>query len=221
MSEFRDNNELNPAPKYELEALMGSGLEVLKNSPDLFVSIDLESDGIAGKGSLLQVGAADCLDLTNTFESDVRPVEGMGFIPSNREFCKSVGLDPDAMADAPEADEVIEKLDQWLSSLQQMHNKQRLVFVGFNAGYDHSLLWLYYETVGKKFPFEIKPLDIPSQAFGELDLNSWGQTSKSKLPDYLRPKDEFSHKAVDDSVWQGKMLLATMGLRQANLKSIK
>jgi hypothetical protein len=142
----------------------------------------------------------------------------MGFIESNREFCKSVGLDLDEMIDAPEAPEVLERLDIWLEELKQKYGKQRLVLVGVNAGYDHSLLWLYYEKFGKKFPFDIKPLDIPSMAFGELDLSSWGQTSKSKLPDFLKPQDEFSHKAVDDSVWQAKMLPPALGLREINLK---
>ncbi|MCA9349751.1 hypothetical protein KC853_01740 [Candidatus Saccharibacteria bacterium] len=187
-----------------LEAKIQQGRELIIQAPQLFISVDIEADGIAGRGSILEIAGVSP-DGQSIFSSLVFPKNQL-FIPEYQQFCDNHGLSRDQLRDAPRSPVVIREFADWVESLCKMYQKEA-VFTGFNAGYDKALFDLYCIELGIQNPFVTSPLDIKSMVFGLLGSPwGWDATKKSSLPDNLKPERKFSHQALDDAKYQLEIL---------------
>lgn len=179
------------------------GRAMVQNSPELFIDIDVEADGIAGKGSLLSIGAIDPWGAT--FYREIKPMEENGFVADYRDF-----IDPDGTLgvrlrrEGGEVGEVISDFANWALRSQELHKKTgTIALVGFNASYDFPLINLEYMRAGVESPFGFAGYCIKSLAMAlGKDTYSWKQAGKSGvLKDFL-PEGEFTHHALDDAKYQ-------------------
>ena len=183
-------------------------------SPQTYVSVDIEADGIAGCGSMLSIGAIGPHD--EIFYSEICPTTE-DYIPENRNFAESHGLERERLVrDAPKANEVMERFDKWVKKVSRNNKDKEPVFSAFNAAFDWSFVDLYFKKNGINNPFGVAPFDIKSQALC-LDENcDWKSTKKDKLPEEIIPGEDFSHNALEDAIFQQTLLYGLTALTNKN-----
>jgi len=175
------------------------------NSPEIFVSTDIEADGpIPGPHSMLSLASAAYTrekKLISTFSinletlpgatPDARTMAWWKDFPEAWEKCRLNPRSPEsAMADYL----------AWLKTLTG-----RAVFLGFPASWD--FMWVYWYLVrftGER-PFRENALDVRSYAMGMRKV-AFQETTRTYLP--KRWFDEglpHTHVALDDAIEQGAM----------------
>ncbi len=185
------------------ESLWRIGREIVIAAPQLFIDADVEADGIAGHGSLLSMGFV--APTGETFYRELKPSSD-DFKPGNRKFCEEHGLQRDRlMVEGMDPKQAVSELFGWLQDLKQKTGKKP-VFTAFNAGFDWALVDLAFVKADyQNNPFGIAPFDIKSLFMainGEWD---WSKTTKDNLPKIIVPSEEFTHNALEDSIWQQKL----------------
>lgn len=187
----------------EKEALWARGQEIVIAAPQQFIDVDIESDGIAGHGSMLSIGAV--APTGETYYSEIRPITD-DHIDEQRKFAETHGLERERlMREAREFPEVMNEFNTWLGELRATHDNRKLVFTAFNAGFDSSFVQLYFLKAGIKYPFAKAPFDLKSLAVPLVGAWDWEATHKEKLPDAIVPDSEFEHHALEDAKYQQKI----------------
>ncbi len=182
------------------------GQQIVSAAPQLFIDVDIESDGWAGYGSMLSLGAVS--PDGQQFYSEIKPLY-QEYVPTQRQFCETHGL-PRArlLAEAPPFEEVMQSFSLWVTGLSE----KPAVFAAFNAGFDFGFVQLYFLRAGIKNPFGSAPFDLKSLA---LALNpSWdfSLTAKSQLPSEIIPPGDFTHHALEDAIYQQQLHFGMAGL---------
>jgi hypothetical protein len=189
--------------------IFDKGKQIVIAAPQLYIDVDIETDGWAGFGSMLSLGAVS--PEGETFYSEIRPLDGE-YVPAQREFCEKYGLERERLLlEAPHYSEVMTLLSEWVLGLNKASGKIP-VFSAFNAGFDFGFVQLYYLRAGLKNPFGSAPFDLKSLA---LILNpswDWSLTAKSQLPPAILPEGDFTHHALEDAIYQQKLHFGMAGL---------
>lgn len=179
---------------------------------DVYISADVETDGpIPGPYSLLSIGlcVAGAFDgvsyeqsdpRSQTFYRELRPissefqVEALKVNGLDREKLRLHGAEPtDAMDDA----------ERWVRSIA---GARRPVLVAYPVAFDWAFLYWYFvrfAAAGSPFGYS-SCLDIrtlyQARAHTVFDLSS-----KSEMPDFLRPARPHTHNALDDAIEQAQL----------------
>lgn len=194
----------------ERQVIWDRGREIVLSSPQLFVDVDVEADGIAGHGSMLSIGAQS--PSGESFYSEIKPAFP-DFLPRNREFCESHGLEHSRLLrEAPSFYDVMQEFSRWLEELKVKTSKP-LVFTAFNASFDWAFVSLYFVKAGfNKNPFGFAPFDLKSLALPLVGNWDWDQTGKGKLPAIIVPDGDFIHHALEDARYQQKLHFGMAGI---------
>jgi hypothetical protein len=188
------------------EELWVVGKEVILKSPQLYIDVDIEADGIAGHGSMLSLGAVT--PTGESFYSEIRPIT-LRYLPGHRQFCEEHGLSRKRLlSEAPIFSEVMEDFNKWLA----LQGERPLVFTAFNAAFDWSFVDLYYLYSGLPNPFGIAPLDLKSLAIPFTTDWNFLETKKGRLPKIVVPEGDFTHHALEDAFYQQKIHFGLAGL---------
>lgn len=189
--------------------LLHAGKEIVQAAPQLYIDLDVESDGIAGYGSLLSIGAVS--PWGETFYRELRPTSTI-WIEGNREFCEQYNLSRERlMSEGVEPQIATRELYEWQHELRQRHHKVGSVLVAFNASYDFPLIDLEFKRAQLDNPFGIAGYCIKSLAMALYPDYNWAATSKSKLPSEIIPEDDFTHHALEDALYQQRLHYAMVG----------
>lgn len=195
------------------------GKDVVTNARSEYFDIDVEADGKAGYGSMLALGGVSLSG--SVFYREIRPDSNL-FIPRQRAFCESIGLERDRLLD--EGDDlhaVISDFNDWVNDES---GGNPAVLTALNASFDGPWVDLSELKTGRTNPFGDASYCIKSlaMAFGLLHLPKeldppefpyeWKQTTKSRLPQLIVPERTFTHKADEDSVWQQELHFMEVGL---------
>lgn len=173
------------------------------DAPQLYIDVDVESDGIAGYGSLLSIGAQSPTDEQDNFYSEIKPYSEL-YIPANREMIEKYGLVRERLLDeAPDITKVMSDYNDWVSDLMQKTGK-KTVFTAFNAAFDWAHVDLAFMLSGRENPHGIAPLDLKSLALPMAEWN-WTMTKKVNLPSDIIPDGDFTHHALEDAQYQQKI----------------
>jgi hypothetical protein len=192
------------------EDIRRKGLDMLLEAPQTIVSVDLEADGVAGMGSMLQL-AAKSITGEEFYAPSIKP-HFDHFIPGHREFNDAHGLEYTRLvATGRPAEEVMGEFHEWAAKLEKDFKKP-LVLNGVNAGYDHAILDLYFKTFGYENPFGPAAFDTKSLALIFSANWDWDSTKKSRMPSVLKPQAEFTHDALEDVRYQDQLLLGIVGV---------
>lgn len=192
------------------ETLWAKGQEIVTASPNIFIEVDVEADGIAGHGSMLSIGAQSITGAS--FYSEIKPVTS-DFIPDQKQFCDEIGLERERLLrEAPEANIVMVQFMDWLSG-QKTETGKPAVFSAFNAGFDWAFFDLYrYKAGFDPSPFGIAPFDLKSVAITLNPNWDWRETRTSKLPKIILPDEPYIHHALSDAKYQQKIHFGLAGI---------
>lgn len=191
------------------EANFKRGQEIVQSSPQLMIDLDVESDGRAGYGSLLSIGAIDPFGAT--FYRELKPCD-TNFIAGQREFCEAHNLQRDRlMTEGIDPRTAMIELRDWTLAQQSKHSKLGSVLVAFNASFDYPLIDLEFVRNDIENPYGIAGYCIKSLAMSLTGTYDWRQTSKSNLPPDIIPDGEFTHNALEDAIYQQKLHYALVG----------
>lgn len=179
---------------------------------EVYISVDIEASGpIPGKYSMLSLGACLIDNPLEHFYIELKPIND-NFVP---DALKVSGLTLAQLVEKGISPaQAMRSFQHWV---QIVVNKQRAVFVGFNASFDWSFVnWYFYMFLGSN-PFGIDALDIKSYYMGQSGC-LWKETTSSRLPQSFQPTHQQTHNALDDAIAQGetfkKLLLAAQQQRK-------
>jgi len=165
--------------------------------PEGYISVDIEAAGpIPGEFSMLSVGACFVYNLSNTFYAELKPIN-KNFHP---EALKVAGFSLEELEQTGEMPDIaMRNFESWIKK-----SKGRPVFVGFNATFDWQFINYYFVRFLGRNPFGISGLDIKAYYMGKFGKN-WAETSKSKIPNFLKSGRQHTHNALDDAMEQAEL----------------
>jgi DNA polymerase III epsilon subunit-like protein len=166
---------------------------------ECFISVDVETSGpIPGEYSMLALGACVVGKRDEGFYAELQPLNGNAV----SEALKVTGLDMSELERTGELPAVaMRKFCDWL---EQASRGAKLVFVGFNAGFDWSFInWYMHRFLGQN-PFGFAPLDIKSYYMG-LTGCDWEDTRSSRIRPEYQPDSLGNHHALADARAQAEM----------------
>lgn len=159
-----------------------------------YISVDVESSGnIHGYHSLLEIGAVDCDNFSNTFQCYIIPTS-----ENWTDSAKQVNKPHDFyVINGVTAYTAMQKFKKWLEQFG------RPKFVGFNAPFDYGWVNYYFRIFDNdNNPFGINALDIKAYAMGKLNLE-WSETTKKQLRARgITSSYPHTHNALDDAIEQ-------------------
>jgi len=181
--------------------------------PDLYISADVETDGpVPGPFSMLSFGLA----VVGTYDGqhfervvqDERAVFYRELQPISDEFDPEAlevnGLDRDQLrkcGDEPTA--AMSAAARWVADVGDGF---RPIIVAYPVAFDWSFLyWYFAQFADRPSPFgHSSCLDIRTlyQAIAGTVFDASG---KSSMPDFVQPKREHTHNALDDALEQGEL----------------
>jgi ribonuclease T len=166
---------------------------------EVYISVDIEAAGpIPGEYSMLSLGACLVDNPSERFYIELKPINDN----FNPDALKVSGLTLAQLTKkGVNPAEAMRSFQHWV---QTVVNKQRAVFVGFNASFDWSFVnWYFHKFLGSN-PFGIDALDIKSYYMG-LSGCLWKETTSSRLPQNFRSAHQQTHNALDDAIAQGEI----------------
>lgn len=192
------------------EILVERGRTIVQQAPQLYIDLDVESDGWPGYGSLLSMGAVS--PWGEQFYRELRPTDGP-YIPENRAFCAEHGLDYTRLMDeGVEPSVAMQELSEWQAEIKRRYGKLgKSILTAFNASYDFPMVNLEYVKAGLDNPFDITGYCIQSLALALSQQYDWKNVSKKHLPEGLAPSGSFTHNALEDALWQQELHFALVG----------
>jgi len=192
-----------------VKTLARRGREIVRAAAQLYIDVDIESDGWAGYGSMLSLGAV--APDGQKFYSEIKPLFDE-FVPHQREFCETHGLQrARLLAEAPDYHDVMSWFSDWAEGLSANYGKP-LVFTAYNAGFDFGFVQQYYLKAGLRNPFGSAPFDLKSLAV-VIDRDwDWSLTSKGQLPPQIVPDGDFTHHALEDAIYQQELHFGMAGV---------
>lgn len=179
-----------------LEWLVARGRQIVQQAKQLYIDFDLEADGVAGHGSILQIGAIS--PWGETFEAKLQP-SSERFVPSQRKFCEAHGLRRDWLCRyGQNQDDVMRSFAVWAEGLAQRHNKTSIVLTAFNTGFDFPLVNLAQMQSGVISPFGFGGFCSQSYALAAFD-HDWDKATIHWLAQEFGTPAELTHDALRDA----------------------
>lgn len=180
--------------------------------PELYVSLDIETDGPApGLNSMLALGAATFGQEGNegtTFYEKLTPLSGS---QPNVETMKWWETQPEAWTEVQKDRKfpgfVMEQFVAWLDDL----HKYKLIAVGWPIAFDFAFVNYYCHAFVGRNPLGFAGLDIRSYINGILSQPSYyglGEAELRKLAGDIDKTGLRPHFAVDDAIEQGRLFMA-------------
>lgn len=194
----------------EYEYNRNYGESIIQKAPQLYIDLDVEADGVAGRGSLLSVGAVS--PWGDTFYRELKPASKL-FIPENRQFCEEHGLERKRLKrEGMDSARAMAELALWTNELREHYGKETAVMAAFNASYDFPLINEAYLRTNQKNPFGIAGFCTKSLVAALVPYEyDWSKTRKKNLPADITPPGDFTHHALEDAVYQQQLHFATVG----------
>lgn len=186
--------------------LVERGREIVQNSPQAMIDLDVEADGPAGFGSLLSIGAVS--PWGDEFYRELKPTSDI-WVQHNHDFCEDHGLErARLLTEGMEPTKAIVELDAWTREIEKRYTKVGSVLCAFNTGFDFPWIDLEFQKAGIENPFGEAGFCIKSLAMALEPEYDWQKTTRSKLPIYLLPKRDFTHHALEDARYQQQLHFA-------------
>lgn len=185
---------------------------------EIYISVDIETDGpIPGVYSMLSLGAAAFKPdgtLISTFSVNLKTLSGAKEHPDTMKWWKSQKeaweahrkktIDPKAG---------MERFVKWTKGLTS--SGEKLVCVGYPAGFDFTFLYWYLINFVDYSPFSFSCLDIKTYAMAVLGTN-YRDTTKRNFPKRWFPKVKHTHIAEEDAIEQGMLFCNILKERNKN-----
>ncbi len=177
---------------------------------EIYVSTDVETDGpIPGPHSLLSFASAAYRPdktLVSTFSANLETLPGAAGCPATMAWWQT---QPEAWAaarsDLRDPAEAMPAYVRWLKGLPGAP-----VFVAYPAGFDFLFVYWYLIRFAGESPFSFSALDMKTYAMALLK-KEYRQSVKRNMPRHWFDPLPHTHKALDDAIEQGALLLQHAG----------
>jgi hypothetical protein len=189
-----------------------------KQRPEIYVSIDVESDGpIPGKNSMLSLGAAafdprspDRTKPISTFSANFQLLQGA---TSDPDTMKWWATQPEAwkecQTNVQHPDKAMHAFVAWLDCLPG-----KPIAVCYPSGYDFTFVYWYLIAFTGTSPFSFSALDVKTFAMALLGTG-FAESSKRNFPPRWFDKSlKHTHRAQDDAHEQGVMFMNALAERE-------
>lgn len=181
--------------------------------PDIYISADVETDGpVPGPYSMLSFGLAVVgvwdgqhferayRDQRPVFYRELRPIsdqfdpEALEVNRLDRDQLFGAGEDPAAAMNAA---------SEWVSHISE---GRRPVLVAYPVAFDWSFLyWYFAQFADGPSPFgHSSCLDIRT-LYQSITGTVFDASNKASMPDFVQPKHQHTHNALDDALEQGEL----------------
>lgn len=180
---------------------------------DIYISADVETDGpVPGPYSMLSFGLAvigvwDGHHFERTY-GDERPVFYRELRPISDRFDPQAmdvnGLDRDQLSETGEDPETaMNAAVEWVSDIS---DGRRPVLVAYPVAFDWSFLyWYFAQYADGPSPFgHSSCLDIRT-LYQAITGSVFDESNKASMPDFVQPKHQHTHNALDDALEQGEL----------------
>jgi hypothetical protein len=183
--------------------------------PEMFVSIDVETDGPApGVNSMLALGAA-CFagdgEMVGTWYSTLRPLEGARADKGTMDWWAS---QPDAWAEVTrDQRDPFTAMTGFVDACDKMYADLhvKLIAVAWPAAFDFAFVNYYCHRFAGRNPLGFACLDIRSYANGLARHPDYYGLREAQIRELAGPVDKTGlrpHVAVDDAIEQGRLFMA-------------
>ena len=184
-----------------------------QNIDDLYISVDIETDGpIPFKNSMIDLGAS-IFDLKNgiieSFEVAVNPLPGNTTDPNTMlEFwSKHIDRYNYLYDHGIEAKQAMERFVNWV---ERVSGGKKPVFIAYPAGYDFTWTYAYMMYFVGRSPFGFVALDFKSLLTGYLKV-PYRSVAKRNMPKKWFSKElKHTHNAVEDAAEQAELFINAM-----------
>lgn len=188
------------------------GRDIVRQSPQLIVDLDVESDGIAGYGSLLSIGAVT--PWGEEFYRELKPTSDT-WIDGNREFCERHGLERERLLrEGMEPAQAIAELDEWTRNSMRKYGKYAAVLAAYNASYDFPWIALEYQRASIESAYTLAGhagYCTESLLMAFEKSYDWDACGKKQFGANVRPEGGLSHNALEDAIYQQRFHFAVIG----------
>ena len=183
----------------------------MTNKSEVFISVDIETDGpIPSDFSMLSLGAAvfdQTGNLLSTFSANLETLPGASQHPDTMEWwSKNQEAYNATRQNLIDPKLAMEQFTTWVKEQPGIP-----VCVGYPVFFDYQFLYWYLIHFTGDSPFSFSALDIKTYASAMLDL-PYRKSTKKNMPKHWFPKDPHTHIAVDDAIEQGKLFCSNIFL---------
>lgn len=175
-----------------------------KSSPEIYVSTDIETDGlIPGVNSMLSLGSAAYLadkTLLSTFSVNFAVLPEAVANPRTMEWWETQPAAWRACRNNQQPPELA--MQQYKLWLEQLPGK--IIFVGYPVAFDFQFIAYYFHRFIGQNPFGYATIDIRSFIMGLLKV-PYQQSGKTHLAQHWFDSLPHTHVALDDAIEQGAL----------------
>lgn len=182
-------------------------MTMTKKNKEIFVSVDIESDGpIPGEYSMLSIGSAafdSDGNMIGTHEANLETLPGAKEHPETMKWWATQKEAWDnCHKDLQSPEQAMIGYAKWLKELPGQP-----VFVAYPAGFDFTFVSYYLNRFAGENPFSFSALDIKSFAMAKLGT-SFKETTKKRMPkEWFSKQLKHSHVALEDAIEQGYLFI--------------
>jgi DNA polymerase III alpha subunit (gram-positive type) len=174
--------------------------------PELFFSVDIESDGpIPADYSMLSFGAAAFLEdgkMLGTFSANLEKLPNAKECPETMEWWSKNQAAYDATRiDTKEPGQAMKEFVDWVNGFDYSP-----VLVAYPAGFDFLFIYWYIKHFGLESPFSFSCLDIKSFAMAVMKTD-YRKATKKNMPKEWFSDEPHTHIAEQDAIEQGKLFI--------------
>lgn len=174
------------------------------NSPEIYVSVDVETDGpIPGPHSMLSIGCAAYLadkTLIGTFSANLETLPGATGHPKTMAWWETQKPAWEAhRQNCVPPEKAMTDCVTWLRALPGTP-----VFVAYPVAFDFMFVQWYLIRFAKAAPFGHSGIDLRTLGMA-LQNTTWSRTTKDHMPDRWNDPLPHTHIALDDALEQGAM----------------
>lgn len=195
----------------------------MSSNPELYVSIDVETDGPSpGLNNMLSLGSALFTEEEKEIGTFYKKIKPLHSTYQNSDTMKWWETQPEGWQEVNKhQEEPIEAVRAFTSWLEGFEKKYKLVAVGWPIAFDFAFVNYYCWAFAGHNPLGYAGLDIRSYAAGVIGqatycglrhgpiIKAVGEIDKNGL----RP-----HVAVDDAIEQGRLFMA---IRRSAIKALQ
>ncbi|HEJ7891023.1 TPA: 3'-5' exoribonuclease [Serratia liquefaciens] len=170
---------------------------------ECFISVDVETSGpVPGVFSLLSIGACVAGCPAERFYIELQPLnmhhdpEALAVTGFNLHNLITCGTAPKA---------AIAQFADWVANVTPAGSKP--IFIGFNAAFDWSFINYYFHVFLGYNPFGFAAADIKSLYMGATGCR-WQETKSSQIDARLNIKNNGSHNALGDALYQAAIFMS-------------
>lgn len=187
-----------------------------ERQPELYISIDVESDGpVPGLNSMLALGAAAFDPAYSDHDPLATWYSALHRLPfpawQNAETMRWWQTQENAWAEVNRSQQdpavATHSFVRWLEGLAESH---KLVAVGWPAAFDFAYVNYYCRHFEHRNPLGFACLDIRSYADGLASYSSYYGLSEALVREMAGEVDKTglrAHVAIDDAIEQGRLLM--------------